>query len=152
MSKNDICFEGPGVDRGCDGEAGSLKGYLAHKKLQPPVGPIGGVAVYLGSPIWRARALFHSKVDEYVPQCQDVNLRKVGLGETAAVMERRSGATDGPDEIEKSLRFRGGLVFKADRLCVSLNSRLESNKERERENSLWSRPEGQPRPHCSGIM
>jgi len=28
-------------------------------------------------------------------------------------------------------RFRGGLVFKALRLCVSLNSRLESNKERE---------------------
>jgi len=25
------------------------------------------------------------------------------------------------------LRFRGGLVFKAHRLCVSLNSRLESN-------------------------
>jgi len=24
-------------------------------------------------------------------------------------------------------RFRGGLVFKARRLCVSLNSRLESN-------------------------
>ena len=28
-------------------------------------------------------------------------------------------------------RFRGGLVFKAYRLCVSLNSRLESNKEEE---------------------
>jgi len=28
-------------------------------------------------------------------------------------------------------RFRGGLVFKAHRLCVSLNSRLESNKEAE---------------------
>jgi len=26
-------------------------------------------------------------------------------------------------------RFRGGLVFEAHRLCVSLNSRLESNKE-----------------------
>ena len=26
-------------------------------------------------------------------------------------------------------RFRGGLVFKAHRLCVSLNSRLESTKE-----------------------
>ena len=26
-------------------------------------------------------------------------------------------------------RFRGELVFKAHRLCVSLNSRLESNKE-----------------------
>ena len=30
-------------------------------------------------------------------------------------------------------RFRGGLVFNADRLCVSLNSRLESNKEEEEE-------------------
>jgi len=28
-------------------------------------------------------------------------------------------------------RFRGGLVFKAHRLCASLNSRLESKKERE---------------------
>ena len=28
-------------------------------------------------------------------------------------------------------RFRGGLVLKAHRLCVSLNSRLESNKEEE---------------------
>ena len=28
-------------------------------------------------------------------------------------------------------RFRGGLVFKAHRLCVSLNSRLESNKDEE---------------------
>ena len=29
-------------------------------------------------------------------------------------------------------RFRGGLVFQAHRLCVSLNSRLESNKEEEK--------------------
>jgi len=28
-------------------------------------------------------------------------------------------------------RFRGGLVFKAHRIFVSLNSRLESNKEKE---------------------
>ena len=28
--------------------------------------------------------------------------------------------------------FRGGLVFKAHRLCVSLNSRLEGNKEEEK--------------------
>jgi len=28
-------------------------------------------------------------------------------------------------------RFRGGLVFKAHRLCVSLNTRLEINKEGE---------------------
>ena len=28
-------------------------------------------------------------------------------------------------------RFRGGPVFKADRLCVSLNSRLDSNEEEE---------------------
>ena len=30
------------------------------------------------------------------------------------------------------LRFRGGLVFKAHRLCVSLNSRLESDTEEKR--------------------
>jgi len=29
-------------------------------------------------------------------------------------------------------RFRGGLVLKAHKLCVSLNSRLGSNKEEER--------------------
>ena len=29
-------------------------------------------------------------------------------------------------------RFRGGLVLKAHRLCVSLNSRLESNEEEEK--------------------
>jgi len=29
-------------------------------------------------------------------------------------------------------RFRGGLAFKAHRLCVSPNSRLESNKEEEK--------------------
>jgi len=32
-------------------------------------------------------------------------------------------------------RFRGGLVFKAHRLCVSLNSRLASNKGEE---EAWS--------------
>ena len=36
-------------------------------------------------------------------------------------------------------RFRGGLVFKAHRLCVSLNARLESNKEEEEE---WERTWG----------
>ena len=30
-------------------------------------------------------------------------------------------------------RFRGGLVFKANRLCVSLNSRLKSHKVEEEE-------------------
>jgi hypothetical protein len=30
------------------------------------------------------------------------------------------------------LRFRGGLVFQAQRLCVSLNSGLESDKEEEK--------------------
>ena len=34
--------------------------------------------------------------------------------------------------------LRGGLVCKAHRLCVSLNSRLESNNERRREVSCLS--------------
>jgi len=35
----------------------------------------------------------------------------------------------GEDVHRNVQRFRGGLVFKAHRLCVSLNTRLESNKE-----------------------
>ena len=36
-------------------------------------------------------------------------------------------------------RFRGGLVFKAHRLCVSLNSMLASNKDEEGpESRRWS--------------
>jgi len=35
-----------------------------------------------------------------------------------------------PNQARRNVqRFRGGLVFMAHRLCVSLNSRLESNKE-----------------------
>jgi len=33
-------------------------------------------------------------------------------------------------------RFRGGLVFKAHRLCAALNSRLESNKEEKEGSTL----------------
>ena len=35
-------------------------------------------------------------------------------------------------------RFRGGLVFKTHRPCVSLNSRLESNNEEEEVRSKYS--------------
>jgi hypothetical protein len=44
-------------------------------------------------------------------------------------------------------RFRGGLVFKARRLCVSLNSRLESKEEEKEEEE----PAGQgPPKHQDG--
>ena len=36
-----------------------------------------------------------------------------------------------PSILKQKQRFRGGLVSKAHRLCVILNSRLESNKEEE---------------------
>ena len=39
--------------------------------------------------------------------------------------------------------FRGGLVvFKAQRLCVSLNSRLESSKEERRKDTLTEADQG----------
>jgi len=44
-------------------------------------------------------------------------------------------------------RFRGGLVFKAHRLCVSLNSRLESNKE-EGKQHLHGSGRGSHRVEC----
>ena len=51
-----------------------------------------------------------------------------------------------------SVRFRGGLVFKAHRLCVSLNSRLESDKEEE-EDLLVVEEEGQVHPlHGTSIV
>ena len=42
-------------------------------------------------------------------------------------------------------RFRGGLVFEARRLCISLNSRLESVTEEEEEALL-------PRPPPSSFL
>jgi len=52
-----------------------------------------------------------------------------------------SGLSSGVGEIIQLLhinvqRFRGGLVFKVHRLCVSLNSRLESNKEEDAEEMI----------------
>jgi len=35
-------------------------------------------------------------------------------------------------QIARVQRFQGGLVFKAQRLCVSLNSRLESNSKKKK--------------------
>ena len=44
--------------------------------------------------------------------------------------ETRCSRTEREQLLHRTVqRFRGGLVFKAHRLCVSLNSRLESNKE-----------------------
>jgi len=58
---------------------------------------------------------YPSQVDEFVLQNHSVNLRI-----TRYQLLHRNVQ-----------QFRGGLVFKAHRLCVSLNSRLESNKEEE---------------------
>ena len=61
-------------------------------------------------------------------------------------------------------RFRGRLVFKAHRLCVSLNSRLQNNKEEEGEGGHLEKTESRstspntsrhtsaaPRPSCSQL-
>jgi len=45
----------------------------------------------------------------------------------------RADAPHSDGAIQGGRRFRGGLVVKALRLCVSLNARLESNKEEETE-------------------
>ena len=46
-------------------------------------------------------------------------------------------------------RFRGGLVFKPHRLCVSLNSRLESNKEEADSRVDHSTPSASGAAHCA---
>ena len=50
-------------------------------------------------------------------------------------MQRGSGGTL---EYRNVQRFRGGLVVKAHKLCLSLNSRLESKKEEEEEGGSGS--------------
>jgi len=45
---------------------------------------------------------------------------------------RHQHGVDGKAKVNVQ-RFRGGLVFKARRLCVSLNSRRGSNKEEEKQ-------------------
>jgi len=50
-----------------------------------------------------------------------------GCGSLGSVVRRVPAAGGGLRAV--GLRLRGGLVFKAHRLCVSLNSRLESNKD-----------------------
>ena len=60
---------------------------------------------------------------------------------TAASRGNPSSTSPSPPQLRRPLlkknlyrnvqRFRGGLVFKDHRLCVSLNSRLASNKEEE---------------------
>ena len=57
-------------------------------------------------------------------------------------------------------RFRGGLVFKAHRLCVSLNSRLGSNKEEEegsgrgpeRRREMWRAAASERTHKCAAEM
>jgi len=48
-------------------------------------------------------------------------------------------------------RFRGGLVFKAHRLCVSLNSMLESNKEEKEVQGVGGCLEGVAPPSLQGL-
>ena len=45
-------------------------------------------------------------------------------------------------------RFRGGLVFEAHRLCVSLNSRLASNEEEEQEAGSYNSSRGGSKSNC----
>jgi len=52
------------------------------------------------------------------------------LGDLGLIAAPLKGDTERDDRKEVK-RFRGGLVFEAHRLFVSLNSRLESNKEEE---------------------
>ena len=48
------------------------------------------------------------------------------------------------------MRFRGGLVFKAHRLCASLNSRPEIHKEEEKDEKVLTEvgPERRNRYSC----
>jgi len=64
-------------------------------------------------------------------------------GDVIAVITKLHGIEQFDDVPSGAVQNRGGLVFKAHRLCLSLSSRLESNKEEEEEEEV------QVRPSCS---
>ena len=69
------------------------------------------------------RGRFRARLDVFGPPNEHVNLRivcQVNRSETVGQLPHKNVQ-----------RFRGGLVFKAHRLCVSLNSRLESKNKAE---------------------
>jgi len=84
---------------------GCVQGYLAHKKPHPPR-TLQQDYAYGPTAVLGVGAFSYGRGTP-VPRIQHVDLRKVGHW------------------------FRGGLVFEAHRLCVSRNSRLESNKAEE---------------------
>ena len=66
------------------------------------------------------------------PSCLSLSevINLVRMGGSVNLGARHFGGGDRPG-IRNGQRFRGGLLVKAHRLCVSLKSRLESNKEEE---------------------
>ena len=117
----------------------AVYGNLVHKKPSNPLGPPqdprhrptvgsqGGAFSYeRGTPVGRDG---REKLSRLPLQAQPLQ-----------ISQTKSNRSLKPNHIQFSIqsnlkaqsatlvRFRGGLVFKAHRLCVSLNSRLESNK------------------------
>ena len=62
-------------------------------------------------------------------RCRVYDRRTRGVSQGAGESRTRPDVDQVQEDRPK--RFRGGLVFKAHRFCVSLNSRLESNIEEE---------------------
>ena len=63
-----------------------------------------------------------------------VYIRQLAIQLRAALTAAQNKAAETHQVLHRNVqRFRGGLVFKVHRLCVSLNSRFESNEEEEEE-------------------
>ena len=101
-----------------------------------------GFRGFRGFPFWSFFGGFGFRVSGFGCRVSSFGFRVSGLGRRGllarGVMRSWERFRDPGSGIRVSgfvhrnvQRFRGGLVFQAHRLCVSLNSRLESNKEEE---------------------
>ena len=79
-----------------------------------------------------------------------IGLTTMGAAATGNLLSDIAGIALGGTIQTYSAWYRGGLVCKADRLCVSLNSRLESNKEEEEEEGRWQRSQASGRAPAKG--
>jgi len=82
----------------------------------------------------RSRVCIYDHVSAYTITCLHIRTRVCVYDQSVCRVPFRGSHLDSEDHLIFLLHgnvqwFRGRLVFKAHRLCVSLNSRLESNKE-----------------------
>ena len=135
---------------GTDGAAASAGGVRGQQprsggrtRESPPHGTRPNVQWFRGGLVFKAHRLLHRST----LGLRVIKKKRRYSGGVWGQQPRSGGRTREPPPhgtLHRNVqRFRGELVFKAHRLCVSLNSRLDSDNEEEEEEEEGTRPRGE---------